>query len=242
MEHFRRADDILASLLSMMTLEGSSLFDANIPFYANQDKFNVSYHGELEDAIAFCKIDEIEGQIDTSGASEVIKLSRKNDRTNRMPASIVARMDPKDIPHESYLGINNDAKEFEFADTISGGQLPCRVIGSDSTIGLLDVIVFFSNYDKRELLRYESFDADRLTFQIPPEKDGLSSLLNLLRNHFFKELDDEGMTTESFLRFRTALSNIDSVGDITAVLHRNGTAMATTKRRSKEWLEENGEC
>ena len=225
----------------MMTLELASLFDAHVAFRANQDKFNSSYHGQLKEALGFCEMDGIKGQLDTVGASEVMHLSRKNDRMNRMPSSIMARMDPKDIPHESYQGIAYDAEEFQFA-TLGGEtvELPCRVVASDSSTGLLEVLVFFAENDKRQLLRYQSFDADRLEFRIPPNKDGLSSLLELLRNHFLKELDEDGLTTESFRRFKAALSNINSVQDITTVLHRNGTAMATTKRRSKEWLEENG--
>ncbi|CAJ1970481.1 unnamed protein product [Cylindrotheca closterium] len=243
LQHFRRADNILASILSMMTLEGASLFHADFAFRANQDKFNISFHGQLQDVLGFCQMDGIKGQLDTTGASKVINLSRKNDRMNRMPSSIIARMDPKDIPHESYEGISYDAEEFGFS-TMSGAsaELPCRVLASDASTGLFEVLVFFADNDKRQLLRYPSFDANRLEFRIPPNKGGLSSLLGLLRNHFLKELDDVGLTTESFRRFKTALSNIDSVQDITTVLNRNGTAMATTKRRSKEWLEDNGIC
>lgn len=226
----------------MMTLEGGSLFDMDITFQATRNKFDSSYHGQLKDVVAVCRLDGFGDQMDRDEASEVINLSRKNSQMNRMPSSIIARMDPNEIPRESYEGITYDAEEFQFAtfgEKID--EVPCRIIGSDSSTGVLDVLVFFAQNGKRQLLRYQSFDADRLEFRVPSNKeDGLSSLLAVLRNHFLKELDDDGLTTESFLRFKTALSSADSIQDVSTVLHRNGTAMATLQRRSKEWLEENG--
>jgi hypothetical protein len=240
--HFRRANKVLASIWSMLTLEGASLFHADLVLKANQDKFNSEFHRQSNDLLPTCQLSPFEDANELPLNTEAIFLRQKSARPNNMPSSIAARMDaPKTF--ESYEGIEfgHEAFDLPFFDGPRERKFyPCRIVKRYVSEGDFDVLLFVQKNGKRMLIKRSHMPCDLLQFRIMPDHDRLKGLVELFREHIMKDFDGSGSISDSYRRTRTALLEIETFDDIQAVVQRNGTAMATTQPRSKEWLEENG--
>lgn len=243
-EHFRRANEALSSIWSMLTLEGASLFHADLVRMANEEKLNPEFHQHHSVLLPTCHMDSFEDSNELPDSMEVIVLRQKSSRPSNMPSSIAARMN---IPQtfESYEGIRFEDETFDLPSFygLDGASFrPCRILKAEESAGSLDVLIFFQKEGRRMLIKRSQMPHEMLHFRISPAYDSLKGLVGLLREHVMKDFDGSGSTSDSFRRTRTALLGIESYDDIQTVMERNGTAMATTQPRSNEWLEENGEC
>eukprot|EP00980_Cylindrotheca_fusiformis_P022171 scaffold9072_cov106-Cylindrotheca_fusiformis.AAC.4 len=223
----------------MSTLEGASLFHADLVRKANQNKFNPKFHDQNEVLLSTCQFESSDDTMKT------VVLRPKSARPNNMPSSVAARMD---IPEtfESYEGIGFDDDAFDLPLSHGpGGSLfyPCKMIAGYEAKGSMDVLIFVQRHGKRVLIKRSQMPQDLLEFRVMPAFDNLKGLVALFRDHAMKEFDDSGsVISDWYRRTRTALTGIESFDDIRVIMERNGTAMATTKPRSNEWLEQNGYC